>query len=104
MSGEVQHLTETSSKLLAKGQVAAARDVLLKLLAGHPEHAGTLSNLAICAAQLGDLPQALDYALRAFKRDQTNAPRIGTVGQILFQMARFEQSVAAFAIATQLAP
>jgi Flp pilus assembly protein TadD len=95
---------DKGSKLLAKGHLTPARAILQRIVARHPDHTGTITNLATIAARLGELPEALDYALRAVKLEPTNALLMRNVGQILFQLSRYDQAAEAFRIATQLDP
>jgi Flp pilus assembly protein TadD len=95
---------DKSSKLLAKGHLAPARAILERIVARHPDHVATITNLATIASRSGDLSEALDYALRAVKLEPTSGSLMLTVGWILFQMAHYDQAAEAFRIATQLDP
>jgi tetratricopeptide (TPR) repeat protein len=95
---------DKASKLYEMGRFALARELLERTVARHPDHADAINNLAAIACRMGDLPKALDYALRAVKLEPTSGLRMRTVGQILFEMLLHEQAAEAFRIATLLDP
>ncbi|MDB5411113.1 MAG: hypothetical protein JWL84_6025 [Rhodospirillales bacterium] len=95
---------QKGAKLFGEGRLAPARAILEQVAARNPDHVGTIANLASIASRMGDLPKALDYALRAVKIEPTSALCMRDVGQLLFQMGRYEQAAAACHIATQLDP
>ncbi|MDB5411114.1 MAG: repeat protein [Rhodospirillales bacterium] len=93
-----------ASKLYEKGRFVAAQEILERIVACCPDHSGTINNLAAIASRIGNLPKALEYALRAVKLEPTNGLFMRNVGQILFEMKQYEQAAAAFRIAAQLDP
>jgi tetratricopeptide (TPR) repeat protein len=95
---------EKASKLIATGRLAPARDILERILARCPDHGATIINLAAVAFHMGDLPKALDYALRAVKLEPTNSLFMLNVGEILFAQSLYDKAAEAYRIATQLDP
>jgi tetratricopeptide (TPR) repeat protein len=95
---------DKASKLCEKGRFAPAREILQRIVARYPDDIDTINNLAAIACRMGDLPKALEYALRAVKLEPTSGLRMRTVGQILFEMSLHEQAAEAFRIATLLDP
>jgi tetratricopeptide (TPR) repeat protein len=91
-------------RLYGQGRLVPAREILERIVLRRPDHTETINNLAAIACRTGDLPKALDYALRAVNLDPTSALFMRNVGQILFEMALHEQAAEAFRIATQLDP
>jgi Flp pilus assembly protein TadD len=89
-------------RLFDKGQLAAARALLERILARHPDHTGTLNNLAAIAWRDGDLPRALDYSRRVVAQDTTNAVFMRNLGQILFDMTLYKEAAEGFRLASQL--
>jgi Flp pilus assembly protein TadD len=104
MSGVLLKEFEKACKLYERGRFAPARDILERIAAQRPDHAGTINNLAAIACKTGDLPKALDYALRAVKLDPTSGIFMRNVGQILFDMSLYAQAAEAFRITTLLDP
>jgi len=104
MNGIMLKQFDKASKLYEKGRLASARDILERIIARRPDHSGAITNLAAIACRTGDLPKALVYALRAVKLEPTSGAFLRNVGQVLFDMAQYDQAAEAFRIATQLAP
>jgi Flp pilus assembly protein TadD len=104
MSGALLKEFEKACKLYEQGRFAPAREILERIAVHRPDHAGTINNLAAIACKTGDLPKALDYALRAVKLDPTSGTFMRNVGQILVDMSRYEPAAEAFRIATLLDP
>jgi tetratricopeptide (TPR) repeat protein len=91
-------------KLFEQGRLAPAREILERILAHHPDHTGSINNLAAIAWQEGDLPCALAYSRRAVVLDSTSAVFLRNLGQILFDMKLYEQAAEGFRLAAQLDP
>jgi Flp pilus assembly protein TadD len=93
-----------AAKLFEDGNLAPARGRLERIVARHPDHISTINYLAAIAGRTGELPKALNYALRAVELEPTNGPLRRNVAQILFQMSRYEEAADACRIGTQLDP
>jgi tetratricopeptide (TPR) repeat protein len=91
-------------KLFEKGRLAPAREILERILAHHPDHTGSINNLAAIAWQEGDLQRALAYSRRVVALDSTNAVFMRNLGQVLFDMKLYEQAAEGFRLAAQLDP
>jgi tetratricopeptide (TPR) repeat protein len=87
-----------------RGDLAAAEQLYRQILAGEPQHAGSLHFLGVLAYQLGQFEQAIELIGRAIASDGRVALFHGNLGNVLLAAGRLDAAIGAYEHAQALAP
>ena len=87
-----------------QGELAAARAIYEKILAGDPGHADSLHLLGLVLWQCGDSQRALDHIDRAIARNPGSAAYFSNRGNVLKSLMRLDDALASHDRAIALNP
>lgn len=90
--------------LFGQGDIGAAIDVFLSIVAENPSHAGAHSNLGVAYWEIGERGKAMQHLMQAFRIDSGNRTTALNLGKALCENSMFEAATHTLATYLYLNP